>query len=1019
MQTNSTNNAATITAALAPTNSSHNAAKETTSISTQSAAKKPTVTISNTFALRTASNNVNSIPIYYQNIRSIPAKNNLYHNLQTTIYDVICLTETWFTKDHKSETFIPSRYMTHRVDRNANNSEFNRGGGVTILVDTKYQSKRLQQFEDVRVEGMCIELVIGRNSFIVYIAYIPELETERDVAFQRHMACISKIVDNSTIDVLVLGDFNMRGVKWQPAIDSNQLTPYNISPNDKHGFGEFLACMQYLSFLQIVDISNDAGNFLDLVFTRKESLISVHHAATTLTNIKQTESPHPPIELVLNMSTMVSSSNDYVEVLAYSKGNYQRMMNIFNSINFAAEFHRRDVNEAFEYFYDVLNTAITNNIPTIKIKCNNNKPKWWNAELQRLKNKRNKEWKRSNGCHQDEHYINALNAFNELNETRYTNYVNDIQDQFKSNPSLFWKFARERTNSSNYPSYMSYKNTTADSPQCISNLFADCFQTFYSVDNIGIDLDSIVMECSNDANELCISMYDIENTIKELKINGAVGADGLSPKVFCSCSDALIWPLWILFHKTFESGIIPDRLKLSKIIPIHKKGDKSDVENYRMVAIGTMILQIFEKTVNNKLKPLIENKISPFQHGFRSRHSVSTNLLAMSIAAHDAFARGNQLDVFYGDFEKAFDKVHHRILLKKIVKFGLGANTIKWIASFLQNRGNYVQIGNNKSHLFNSTSGVGAGTSLGPLLFLMFIDDLASHSRCKGTKILLFADDVKMYREIATSNDTLKLRGDLIRLADWCNSNELKLNIDKCFIMSLRRTTYHIIADYKINNESITRVEEMRDLGVLVDNRMDFVAHIENSIASARQMFGYIKWLSGGRFHYNTLKLLYTSYVRSKLEFAADIWDPFRANYKSEIESVQKQFLLFLLGDNIHRPPYRIAPYVERCKLVQLQPLYTRRLIIKLSLAYEILMNEVDPYISMKLMRANNSRRSLRHQNILIENTYRNDYSYNQPIACIIRLINQHSECFLNAQTKNVFKSSICKKFCDFNEPDI
>lgn len=160
-----------------------------------------------------------------------------------------------------------------------------------------------------------------------------------------------------------------------------------------------------------------------------------------------------------------------------------------------------------------------------------------------------------------------------------------------------------------------------------------------------------------------------------------------------------------------------------------------------------MLLQIFEKTVNNKLTRLIEKKLSTYQHGFRSGRSVSTNLLALSIAAQDAFSRGNQLDIFYGDFEKAFDRVIHRILLKKMVKFDLGPMTIKWIGSFLQNRGNYVQISGSKSYSFTSSSGVGAGTSLGPLLFLMFIDDITSNNRCKGTKMLLFADDVEMYRK--------------------------------------------------------------------------------------------------------------------------------------------------------------------------------------------------------------------------------------------------------------------------------
>lgn len=532
---------------------------------------------------------------------------------------------------------------------------------------------------------------------------------------------------------------------------------------------------------------------------------------------------------------------------------------------------------------------------------------------------------------------------------------------------------------------------------------------------------NIIADCKNDAREIQVSMFDIDNTINKLKINGSVGADGISPKVIVKCKDALIWPLWILFQKTLESGIIPNSLKLSRVIPIHKKGDKTDIENYRMVAIGSMLLQIFEKTVNRKLSLLVENQLSTLQHGFRSGRSVSTNLLALSIAAHDAFSHGNQLDVFYGDYEKAFDRVNHRILLKKLVAVGLGPMTIKWIASFLQNRGNFVQTGNSKSYSFISGSGVGAGTSLGPLLFLLFINDITSLKLCRGTKMLLFADDIKMYREVATPTDELKLRGDLKRLSIWCTENELDLNVDKCFIISISRNTDYHIADYQIKGKPIARVDEIRDLGVIVDSRMNFITHIEKTIASARQMTGYIKWLSSGRFHMNTLRILYTAYVRSKLEFAAAIWDPYQANYIGDIESIQKQFLLFLLGDSVRRPPYRIAPYVDRCKLVRLEPLYTRRLKAKLSMAYDLLEKELDPEISSKLVRIVNTGRVLRdrHQNILVERKYQSVYSEEQPIACFVRLINQYSKYFLNTQSKQEFKNLICKKLCDSVEPEL
>lgn len=529
------------------------------------------------------------------------------------------------------------------------------------------------------------------------------------------------------------------------------------------------------------------------------------------------------------------------------------------------------------------------------------------------------------------------------------------------------------------------------------------------------NLASILNSCTNDSIDIQVSMFDIDHTVNKIKYNGATGTDDISPKIICQCKDALIWPLWILFQKTFENGSIPNELKMSRIVPIHKKGDKSDVKNYRMVAIGTMILQIFEKTVNRKLTAIVERKLSPYQHGFRAGRSVSTNLLNMTVAAHDAFAHGKQIDIFYGDFEKAFDRVIHHILLRKMATFGVGPKTIKWILAFLQTRGNFVQIDKFKSFTFNSDSGVGAGTSLGPLLFLIFINDLTDHIEC--TRILMFADDIKIFVEVAREFDALRLKLDLARLAAWCRENKLDLNIDKCFVISVYRKATYYETVYKIDGKLIKRVHEVRDLGVIVDNRLNFISHIEHIVASARQTLGYIKWLSNGRFNKDTLKLLYTCYVRSKLEFAAAIWDPYQANYKCDIESIQKQFLLFLLGDNIRRPPYRIAPYGQRCELVNLQTLDNRRKIAKLALGYDILRGSIDPLISGKIIHNRDTRR-LRSNRILVEAQYKNDYSYWQPIASIIRLINEYSECFLNTTSMNEFKNSMSKKIYELSDKD-
>lgn len=170
-----------------------------------------------------------------------------------------------------------------------------------------------------------------------------------------------------------------------------------------------------------------------------------------------------------------------------------------------------------------------------------------------------------------------------------------------------------------------------------------------------------------------------------------------------------------MYQKTFDDGCIPTALKLSRVVPVYKKGDKNDVSNYRVVAISSVILKIFEIAVKNRLMSIIEPKLSNARHGFRPRRSVTTNLMNLSIEVNKAFQRGNQVDILYGDFKDAFNAVCHRILVNEIGSFGLGPKTAKWLYEFVANRMSYVKIGNANSRKYQMSSGVPAGSTLGSL----------------------------------------------------------------------------------------------------------------------------------------------------------------------------------------------------------------------------------------------------------------------------------------------------------------
>lgn len=199
-----------------------------------------------------------------------------------------------------------------------------------------------------------------------------------------------------------------------------------------------------------------------------------------------------------------------------------------------------------------------------------------------------------------------------------------------------------------------------------------------------------------------VTLDDIEMAIYTLKWKSGAGPDKLSPFVIKMCSPNTVrmqffWPIWLLYQKTYQTGCIAAALKLSRVVPIHKKGDKSNIKNYRVVAISSVISKIFEIAMKSRPMIIVEPKLSNTRHGFRQKRSVTTNLLNLYIDVNVAFDRGNQMDIVYGDFRNAFNIVSHRILVSKMNGFGLGTKTCKWLYEFIVNKMSFVKIGTNNS----------------------------------------------------------------------------------------------------------------------------------------------------------------------------------------------------------------------------------------------------------------------------------------------------------------------------------
>lgn len=317
---------------------------------------------------------------------------------------------------------------------------------------------------------------------------------------------------------------------------------------------------------------------------------------------------------------------------------------------------------------------------------------------------------------------------------------------------------------------------------------------------------------------------------------------------------------------------------------------------------------------------------SPSQHGFRKSLSCETQLLTFTNDVLSILDRGSQIDCVFLDFCKAFDKVPHKRLLFKLSQLNLDPNVLSWITCFLANRSQFVHANNVNSSIKPVTSGVPQGSVLGPLLFLIYVNDLPL---CVSSSISLFADDCVIYREVTNTTDIELLQNDLQAVADWCDLWQMSLNTNKCKAMTIsRRIT--ISPTYSIVEIPLETVPCYKYLGVHITSNMSWKTHTDHIIANANSMLGYLK--RNFRLAPVSLKLLmYKTLVRSKLDYAAAIWDPGLSTLVTDLEALQNRGARFIFT-NYHR-----TSSVSTMKTnLSLPALSLRRKISRLCLFYKI-----------------------------------------------------------------------------------
>ena len=337
-------------------------------------------------------------------------------------------------------------------------------------------------------------------------------------------------------------------------------------------------------------------------------------------------------------------------------------------------------------------------------------------------------------------------------------------------------------NTSRIPEVISYEGIASSVPSVKADIFNNYFYKQFSepsLYNIGIDF-------TNDSgNEIDLSVARVKSVLDSLEVNKAQGPDVINGAVLKNCSKSLSYPLRKLFNLTYNTGYLPSEWKLANVVPIHKKDDKNKVVNYRPISLTNLVMKVFERILYDELYFRTHEKIGQRQHGFLKNKLCNSNLLTFTESIARSLHENIGTDVIFFDFAKAFDTVSHDVILQKLkVQYKIDGTLLKFFVNYLQGRKQQVIIDNAVSNSVDVLSGVPQGSILGPLLFVLFMNDIYESIDAE-TNIELYADDTKIWREIKSESDCDFLQKDIDALYAWPRKNKMSFHPDKCKVVSI------------------------------------------------------------------------------------------------------------------------------------------------------------------------------------------------------------------------------------------
>ena len=854
----------------------------------------------------------NIFSLFHLNIRSL---NMHFDDLQLLLdnpsFKPLCaigLTETWLSHDSN----LP--YSLDPYNFVFNNRQGRAGGGVALylLKQFHYNVLRNISVSNAFVETLFVEILIpGHKNIIIGVVYRPPNASVNDFLSYLSDMLHNPIFNNK--DCFVMGDFNI-----------------NLLKQDTHISKDFLNTFLSASYLPLITKPTRVAN----------------QSATLIDNIFSNVIPHPNSHIILSdITDHYPIMTHYIVSQTVNNGSYPLRRKITNEniarldagldyIDWSPIYDDEDVDTCYNTFCNILNEQLDLYIPLQRDKNNYKKsPRlpWISKSLLRSINRKNNlfyKFKLEGTEKARNKYTSYKNIVTHIIRLEKKKYFETRLALYKHDMQNTWKIIKQAMNLHDKKcdlTKIKFNNELIEDPVNIANVFNNYFSSIG--ENLARDIppsnkqfvDFLDQPNPNSMFLLPTNRNEIISIVSKLHNKKSSGYDGFNSFILKKIILSIVDPLVHIFNLSLSNGQVPDSMKIAKVIPLFKKGDKLDIKNYRPISLLSSFSKVLEKIIYIRTISFFKfyDILSNTQFGFREKHSTIHALLSFIDKAAHSFDRSSHMIGIFLDFAKAFDTINHDILLYKLSHYGVRGKALEWFRSYLSIRKQYVFLNNHSSEFCNINCGVPQGSILGPLLFIIYINDF-----CRSSDILSFihfADDTNLF---FSHHDPLVLAEivnfELIKVLQWIRANKLSLNLQKTKYMLFSKSIESLPINISFEDYPLECVSSIKFLGVTVDDKLSWKNHIENICNKISRNIGVINKLKTC-LPLKSLLMLYSSLILPYLNYALMAWGNAHRSILDKLLLLQKKVVRIICNS---APRSHADPLFFDNKLLKINDLY-------------------------------------------------------------------------------------------------